>query len=266
MKYSVSLLAFGLLCFAATNSRADSLNILGTASSFSVLGASTVTNTGATVLNGDLGLYPGTSITGFPPGTVNGTIYSNNGVAMTAQADALSGFNSLMGMVSTANLTGQNLGGLTLTPGVYTYDSAALLSGATPTLTLDFGGLSDQSIVIQIGSALTTASNSFVITENAGTNDSVYWVVGSSATLGTSSAFQGYLLSNTSITLTTNATINCGSAYALNGAVTLDTNVINGCGTGGGTTPSAVPEPGSLPLLATGLMGAAWIVRRRFAI
>jgi len=169
-------------------------------------------------------------------------------------------------MASTSNLTGQNLGGLTLTPGVYTYDSAALLSGATPTLVLNFGGLSDQSIVIQIGSALTTASNSSVISENAGTNDNVYWAVGSSATLGTSSAFEGYLLANTSITLTTDASINCGSAYALNGAVTMDTNTIDSCGTGDETTPSAVPEPASLPLLATGLLGAAWIVRRRFAV
>jgi len=266
MKRFVSILALGVLCFTATYSRADSLNVLGAASSFSVLGASAITNTGPTVLNGDLGLYPGTSITGFPPGTVNGTIYNDNGVAMTAQADALSGYNSLKGLASTSNLTGQNLGGLTLTPGVYTYDSSALLSGTTPILMLNFGGLSNQSIVIQIGSALTTASNSSVVTENAGSNDSVYWALGSSATLGTGTAFEGYLLANTSITLTTGATINCGSAVALNGAVTMDTNTIDSCGTGGSTTPSAVPEPESLPLLATGLLGAAWIVRRRFAV
>jgi hypothetical protein len=261
MKVAERLLVLGIFSLSVHSLRADQLNVLGTANSFAVLGASTDTNTGPTVLNGNLGLYPGTSITGFPPGTVNGTIYNDDGVAMTAQADALTSYNDLKGLTSTDDLTGQNLGGLTLTPGVYSYDSAALLSGATPVLTLNFNGLSNQSIVIQIGSALTTASDSSVVTENAGSNDSVYWAVGSSATLGTGTAFEGYLIANTSITLTTDAAINCGSAIALNGAVTMDTNTVTACQV---TPPSTVPEPGTITLLATGLLGVSGIVRRRW--
>ncbi|MGA7751218.1 MAG: ice-binding family protein, partial [Candidatus Sulfotelmatobacter sp.] len=102
---------------------------LGSAGMFGVLGASAVTNTGPTVIDGDLGVYPGTSITGFPPGIVNGTIYDGNAVAMQAQADALAAYNFFAGLSSNENLTGQNLGGLTLTPGVYSFDSSAQLTG-----------------------------------------------------------------------------------------------------------------------------------------
>ena len=133
---------------------------LGSAGMFGVLGASAVTNTGDTVIDGDLGVYPGTSITGFPPGIVNGTIYDGDAVAMQAQTDALAAYNFFLGLSSNENLTGQNLGGLELTPGVYSFNSSAQLTGA---LTINWEGLSNQSVVFQIGSTLTTASASMVM-------------------------------------------------------------------------------------------------------
>ena len=189
---------------------------LGSAGSFGVLGGSAVTNTGNTVIDGDLGVYPGTSITGFPPGIVNGTIYDGGAVAMQAQADALTAFNYFQGLSSNENLSGQNLGGLELTPGVYTYNSSAQLTG---TLTVNFEGLSNQNVIFQIGSTLTTASASMVIGINMGQNDNVYWALGSSGTLGTTTAFVGTIIADQSITLNTGATIDCGRALALNGAV-----------------------------------------------
>ena len=219
--------------------------ILGSASSFAVLGGSAITNTGATVITGDLGVYPGTSITGFPPGIVNGTIHDGDAVAMQAQLDALTAINFLQGLPSNQNLSGQDLGGLMLTPGVYTFNSSAQLTGA---LMLNFQGLSNQNFVFQIGSALTTASASSVLLLNMGTNDNVYWAIGSSATLGTTTDFEGNIIAEQSITLTTGATIDCGRALALNGAVTMDTNTINNCAGVGGTTP----EPGTIALVATG--------------
>ncbi len=219
--------------------------ILGSACSFAVLGASAVTNTGNTVLYGDLGVYPGTSITGFPPGIVNGTIYVDDAVAMQAQAAALTAYNYLQGLPSNQNLTGQNLGGLELTPGVYTFNSSAQLTGD---LTINWEGMSNQTVVFQIGSALTTASASMVLGVNMGVNDNIYWAVGSSATLGTTTSFQGNIIAFTSDTLDTGATDNCGRVIALNGAVTLDDNVINNCN----VTQGTVPEPGTIGLVATG--------------
>ena len=218
---------------------------LGSAGMFGVLGASAVTNTGNTVIDGDLGVYPGTSITGFPPGLVNGTIYDGNAVAMQAQNDALAAYDFFSGLSSNENLSGQNLGGLELTPGVYTYNSSAQLTG---TLEINWEGLSNQNVVFQIGSTLTTASASMVIGINAGQNDNIYWIVGSSATLGTTTAFQGTLIAFASDTLNTGASDNCGRVIALNGAVTLDDNSINNCASGTGST---VPEPGTIALVAT---------------
>ena len=237
-----------ILPLLALSAHAD---ILGSADAFGILGASAVTNTGPSVVFQDLGVAPGTSITGFPPGIVLGTIHDDDAVAMQAQADALTGYNILKGLAPTGTLTGQNLGGLTLDPGVYFFASSAQLTGQ---LTLNFEGMNNAMIVFQIGSTLTTASASSVLIINPGSSDQVFWQVGSSATLGTTTDFYGSVIADASVTLNTGANINCGRAIALTGAVTMDTNNINtgNCAGGTGTTP----EPGTLSLLGTGLIAA----------
>lgn len=204
---------------------------LGTAARFAVLGGSTVTNTGPTSIIGDVGVVPGSAVTGFPPGSIavgkpgsSGTIHASDAVALQAHNDAITAFNSLAAAPTTSNLTGQDLGGLTLTPGVYRFNSSAQLTG---TLTLDALGNPNARFVFQIGSTLTTASASVVRLINGGVADNVFWQVGSSATLGTTTTFAGNIIALTSITLNTRASIACGRTLAINGAVTLDTNFID---------------------------------------
>jgi len=198
---------------------------------------------------------------------LGGTTYIGSGVASTAQADALTAYNNLAGLAPTQVLTGQNLGGLTLTPGVYFFALTASLTGA---LTLDFLGLNNADIVFQIGSTLGTSSGSAVNVIHQGLNDNVYYQVGSSATLGTYSRFQGDLIAAASVTVDTGATVPCGSLIALTGAVTLDSNIINNCSsTGSDVTPvstaSPVPEPATLGMVVAGFLTAGVAVRRRFA-
>jgi type VI secretion system secreted protein VgrG len=174
-----------------------------------------------------LGLYTGTQITGASSVTITGSVHDTDAVAQLAQSDATKAYNILSGLSSTQLLTGQDLGGMTLGPGVYTFGGATPSAQLTGVLTLDFAGLSNRDIVFQIGSTLTTASNSVIIVENANASDGVFFQVGSSATLGTGTTFAGNILANQSVTLNTDAKILCGRAIALNAAVTMDTNTIS---------------------------------------
>jgi len=229
---------------------------LGSAETFAVLGASTVTNTGVTDIRGNLGVGPGTAVVGFPPGIMEvGTIHAGDAVAAQAQADATTAYNAAAALPCNSNMSGEDLGGLTLTPGVYCFDTSAQLTGA---LVLNFQGGSKSAFVFQIGSTLTTASSSTVSLENCTQHCTVVWQVGSSATLGTSTKFSGDIIAQASITLTTSVDL-CGRALALTGAVTMDTDKVFFMGT---LTPPgplvtgngeiAVPSPNSTQPDATG--------------
>ena len=222
---------------------------LGTAADFAVLAGQTVTNTGPSVIGGDaggnVGVSPGSAIVGFPPGVINdGVIHAADAVALQAQADLTIAYLDAANRPSDANLSGQDLGGMTLTSGVYTFTSSAQLTG---TLTLDAEGDPDAAFIFQISSTLITAPNSTVELINGAVYCRVFWQVGSSATLGTGSDFIGHIFALTTITANTGASV-MGQLLARNGAVTLDTNEISN---GPCAAPTLSPTPSVTTTSAT---------------
>jgi len=264
-------------------------SILGSAQSFAVLGHETVTNghsdpNPTTQVYGNLGVTPGTSVTGFyPDGTVSGgTIHINDGVAQLALADATTAYNTLAGLPYTHNYTGIILGSsgtpgyATLTPGVYFFSSTAELDGA---LTLDFENNPLAVFIFQIGSGLTADSGSSVDVINGTSTSSLYWQVGSSATLNSDTVFEGNILALASVTLDPRAEIVCGRAFALTGAVSLTDNLISNNNTkenfgsgrsdfgsygfSGGSGTTVVPVPGAILLGSIGVGLVGWLRKRR---
>ena len=208
---------------------------LGTAAPFAVLAGTTVTNTGPTVISGDLGVSPGTAITGFPPGQVlGGAPHSADAVALQAQDDLTTAYGDAAGRTP-ATAVSSDLGGQTLVGGVYQTAAAMALTG---TVTLDAQGDPDTVFVFQAGSTLTTATASTVALVNGAQACNVFWQVGSSATLGTDTTFNGTVMALTSITVQTRTTVE-GRLLARNGAVTLDTNTV--------TRPSCAAAPTATP-------------------
>ena len=201
---------------------AQTAPLLGAAQGFAVLGYSTVTNTGATVVTGNIGVSPGSALTGFPPGKIlSGQFYSGApSLAGPAQIAAQAAYTNIAGQTKASDLTGKDLGGMTLTPGVYNFSSSA---GLTGTLTLDDSSDPNAVFIFKMGSTITTASYSKIVMKSGGKGVNVYWQVGSSATIGTYSTFVGNIIATASITMTTGATTT-GRLFALNGAVTMDTN------------------------------------------
>jgi len=214
--------AMALSLTAANLTAAQAPIDLGSAANFAVLAGSTVTNTGLTMVNGDLGLSPGTAVTGFnPPGTVNGTIHID-AAAQQAQAALTVAYNDAAGRtVGVVGVAG-DLGGQTLAPGLYKSTSTI---GITGDLTLDGNGDPNAVFIFQVGSTLTTIGSTQVILAGGAQAKNIFWQIGSSATLGTYSVFKGTIMALASITVNTGANLE-GRALARNAAVTLDTNAI----------------------------------------
>ena len=232
-------LAFAALLALAAHVNAQSL---GTAENFAVLGASTVTNTGASMISGSVGVSPGTAITGFPPGIItNGALHAADGPATAAHADFATAYNEFAGLDSPPanNLSGTDLGGKTLTPGVYKFNTSATSGGM---LTFDAQGDPAARFVVQIGTTLITTGASSVQLINEADARNVYFQVGTSATLGSGSSFTGNILAYAAITTVGGTSVN-GRLLALTEAVTLDTNRV----TSPGMTPTSSPTPSPTP-------------------
>jgi len=235
---SASILVAALLVSAITASAATAVG-LGTATGFAVLAGAGITNTGPSVINGDIGSFPTTSISGFPPGIVIGTIRAGDAVTQGAKNDLTTAYNVAAAQLPVITVATE-LGGSTLTPGVYVSSSGTF--GITGTLTLDGQGDPNAVFIFKTATTLITAAGSRVLLINGTQSCNVFWQVGSSATLGAGTSFRGTILALTSISLVTGATIE-GRALARNGAVTLDTNVI--------TVPTCVVVATPTPVVAT---------------
>jgi len=211
---------------------------LGSAGNFAVLAGATVTSTGGTTVAGDLGVWAGSAVTGFAgippggPGTVNGTIHAGNAVAQIAQGDLTTAFNDAAGRtVAPVDVANADLGGQTLGPGLYKSSGTLAITG---NVTLDGHGDPNPVYIFQIASSLNTAPGSQVILSGGASAANVFWQVGTSATLGTTTIFKGTILADQSISLATGATLD-GRALARIGGVTLQANTI--------TNPNAVIAP-----------------------
>jgi len=216
----ITIVSAGRLRMGTNNflSVKTSNNYLGSASQFAVLAGSTVTSTGATNVSGSVGVAPGTAITG----TINGgSVHAGDSVAQNAQNDLTNGYNSLKNRSGAVNLTGKDLGGMTLAPGVYKFNASCALSSGTLTLQGD----ASSEWIFQIGSTLLTSANTSVQMSGGASASNVYWQVGSSATIATQTNMCGNIIAYASITMNTSARLN-GRALARVGAVTLMSNNI----------------------------------------
>lgn len=244
----VALGAIGMQTAVAGSSQAPVG--LGTAASFAVLAGTTVTNTGSSTVSGNLGVNPGSAITGFPPGTViNGTQYTAGAVALQAQSDLTAAYGDAAGRTPTTAVVG-DLGGQTLSPGVYKASSSL---GLTGTVILDAYNNPNAVFIFEAGSTLTTAPNSTVQLVDGAQACNVFWQVGSSATLGSDSNFSGTILALTSASLQTGATV-AGRVLARNGQVSLESNAITvpHCqATPPRTTPPPTTQPASTSISTT---------------